>query len=300
MINKDAISSIILGIGRRKLLFWLSDKRYIDIVFWLRFGKTVDWATPKSFNEKIQWLKIYSKDKELTKIVDKKLVKEYIKEKIGEEYVIPTLFSWNSVEEIDFNLLPDQFVLKCNHDSGGVVICKDKNTLDIEAAKHKLKKSLRQNAFWYGREWPYRNVDKCIIAEQYMEDTSGKGALTDYKLHFFSGECKAIMVGQNRFGPNGLENDFYTPEWKHFDLSRGHSHNAEIHSPKPEQLDSMIILGTILAEDYPFVRVDFYVVEGKIYFGELTFFPASGFNPFHPEKWDEVFGEWIKLPPGEQ
>lgn len=274
----------------------VSDEEYLRHMYRYKTGKVLNLENPVTFNEKLQWLKLHDRKPEYVTMVDKYAVKEYVAERIGAEYVIPLLGVWDSAEDIDFQSLPDRFVLKCTHDSGGLVICKDKKKLDVEKARSTLRKSLQHDYFAYGREWPYKNVPHRVIAEQYMEDSDGKGELTDYKLHYFSGDCKAIMVGQNRFGPNGLENDYYTPEWEHFDFTRGHRHNAPEHSPKPPQMDKMIELGKKLALDMPFVRVDFYVINGKIYFGEITFYPASGFNLFHPDEWDRVFGDWIHLP----
>ncbi len=274
----------------------MPDDAYLKRKFKIKMGYELDLENPKTFNEKLQWLKLHDRKPEYTLLVDKFAVKAHIAKTLGPEYIIPTLGDWKSFDEIDFSQLPDRFVLKCPHDSGGLVICKDKAKLNMVAARKKMTRSLKRNFYYWAREWPYKDVPARIFAEQYMEDSAGKGDLTDYKLHFFHGECKAIMVGKNRYGKNGLDNDYYTPEWEHFDFTRGHSHNAEIPNERPEQLDEMLRLGKILAKDYPFVRIDFYVINGKIYFGEITFYPGSGFNAFHPEKWDRIFGDWIRVP----
>lgn len=274
----------------------MDDEEYLIRKYRGVFGKKLDLAHPVTFNEKIQWLKLYDRDPKYTVMVDKYAAKQYVADIIGEEHIIPTIGVWDRAEDVDFDALPDRFVLKCTHDSSGLVICRDKSSLDIAQAREKLARGLRRDYYLRHREWPYRDVPRRIIAEPYMEDHPGKGELTDYKLHFFSGECKAVMVGQNRFGPNGLENDYYTPEWEHFDFTRGKSHNAPVPGKRPEQMDEMLRLGKMLAGDRPFVRIDFYLIEGKIYFGEITFFPASGYNPFHPDKWDRIYGDWIKLP----
>lgn len=295
--TKDNPWRIVLYLNYLGFFRFLSDKTCIKLFYRARLnGKRLNLKNPQTFNEKIQWLKLYDRKPEYTQMVDKYEVKKYIAERIGEEHVIPTLGVWDKFEDIDFNFLPNQFVLKCTHDSGGFVICRDKSCFDKKEAGKKIKRHLKRDYYKYKREWPYKMVKPRVIAEQYMEDTVGKGDLTDYKLHFFSGECKAIMVGQNRFGPGEFGNDYYTPEWEHFDFTRGYSHNAPVRSSKPEQLDEMISLGKKLAMDYPFVRIDLYVVNGKIYFGEITFYPASGFNAFHPEEWDKIYGDWIKLP----
>lgn len=278
----------------------LPDDEYLRRMFRAKMGTELNLDHPRTFNEKLQWLKLHNHRPECTMMVDKYEAKEYVAGIIGEEHIIPTLGIWDRFDEIDFDALPDRFVLKCTHDSGGLVICRDKAVLDMDKARKKIEKSLAYDFFSLGREWPYKHVKRRILAEQYMEDSAGKGDLTDYKLHFFSGECKAVMIGQNRFGANGLDNDYYTPEWEHFDFTRGNSHNAEKLSPRPPEMDEMLRLGKMLAKDEPFVRIDFYVINGKIYFGEITFYPASGFNAFHPEKWDHIFGEWIKIPVDEQ
>lgn len=274
----------------------IPDKPYLQMVFFKHFHRFINWKAPQTFNEKLQWLKIYDRNPFYTKLVDKYAVREYIKDQIGEEYLIPIAGGpWKSADEIDFDALPDRFVLKCTHDSKSVIICRNKAEFDAEASKKSIASHLSRNMFWYGREWPYKNVPPRVIAEQYMEDSDGTGGLTDYKFHFFSGECKAILVIGNRFGANGVEKDFYSTEWEHLDLTRGKSMHSSAETVRPDNLDEMLKLGKILARDYPFVRIDFYNINGKIYFGEITFYPASGFIPFHPDKWDRTFGDWIKI-----
>ena len=272
------------------------DEVYIQLLYFKHFGRFANLNHPKTFNEKLQWLKLHYRKSEMTTMVDKHLVKEYVSNLIGKQYIIPTLGVWNNAENIDFTLLPDQFVLKWNHDSGSVVICKNKKVFDSGKAVQLLAGREKHNGYNYGREWPYKNVSPVIIAEPYMEDFVGKGELTDYKLHFFSGKCKAIMVGKNRFGENGLEDDFYDLDWNHFDFSRGYSRNTSQLTEKPYQLEEMVRIGTVLAKDFPFVRVDFYIISGKVFFGEITFYPSSGFGRFHPDTWDKTFGDWINLP----
>ena len=274
----------------------IPDKPYIMMVYYHHFKKFPNLRHPKTFNEKLQWLKLNDRRAEYTNLVDKYRVKEYVASMIGEEYIIPTLAVWSTPYEIEFSKLPEKYVLKWNHDSGSVVIHNGVNDLNEDETIKVLEKGINRSGYWYGREWPYKNVKPCIFAEKYMEDNNGSGELTDYKLHFFSGECKAIMVGKNRFGKNGLEDDFYTPDWKHFDFSRGYSRNSSTPTKKPMLLDKMIELGSVLAKKYPFVRVDFYLANDRIYFGEITFYPSSGFGRFHPDYWDDVFGEWIQLP----
>ncbi len=260
-------------------------------------GYPLDVMNPKTFNEKLQWLKLHDHNPEYTRMVDKYEAKKYVAETIGEQYVIPTLAVYDRVEDIDFASLPDQFVLKCTHDSGGVVICKDKSKFDIEKAKAKLARGLQRNFYCQTREWPYKNVKPRIIAEQYMSsDDGGSGGLTDYKVHNFNGIPKVILVCRDRFKASGLTEDFYTAEWQHIDLKRPDLNNAIYKEPRPAKFEEMLQLSAALAKKTSFVRTDFYCIDDKIYFGEITFFPASGIKPFEPAAWDDKLGEWLKIP----
>lgn len=229
-------------------------------------------------------------------MVDKYLAKEYVANIIGKQYVIPLYGVWDKLEDVDFASLPNQFVLKWNHDSGSVILCKDKNKLNIEDVRRKLERGTNYSGFWYGREWPYKHVVPKLIAEQYMEDSLECGQLSDYKIHCFNGEPKVIQVITDRFSENGMINDHYYPSWRKLDLVRGDFVSNTKSIPRPKELDEMLELAKILSAGIPYLRTDFYIVDQRIYFGELTFFPASGFTPFHPEKWDQVWGQWIKLP----
>ena len=274
----------------------ISDDVFLRKKFKVKMGKNLDLENPITFNEKLQWLKLFDRKPEYTMMVDKYLVREYVKEKLGEEYLIPLLGVWDSPEEIDFNALPDKFVIKCNHNSGlGMYICKDKNKINIESVKSELKKGLAQNYYLLGREWPYKDVPRKIIAEQYMEDES-TSELTDYKFFCFNGEPKMILVCSNRFSPSGLRENFYDLDWNLLPVQRPKHPNSDNAIKKPETLGEMIRLAKVLAEDIPFSRIDFYNVGNRIYFGEITFFPASGMESFCPEEWDKIFGEWLKLP----
>jgi len=273
-----------------------SDKAYLKLKYRLSMKKKLDLDAPKSFNEKLQWLKLYDRKPEYTVMVDKYLVRQYIAEKIGEEYLIPLLGVWDSPDDIDFDKLPDKFVLKCNHNSGkGMCICKDKSKLDIEKVKQELREGLAQDYYLTGREWPYKDVPRKIIAEQYMEDEKTQ-ELRDYKFFAFDGEVKALFIATDR-QTQGEETkfDFFDMEYNHLDFTNGHP-NASVLPEKPETFDRMKELAAILSKDIPQVRVDFYDVNGKIYFGELTFSHWSGLVPFEPEDWDYTFGSWIKLP----
>ena len=273
----------------------LSDKTFIKIEYRNRMRKKLNLKTPQTFNEKLQWLKIYDRKPIYTTMVDKYEVKNYVADKIGDEYIIPTVGVWDSFDEIDFDSLPDQFVLKCTHDSGGLVICKDKSKLNKEKAKKKIELSLNRNYYYHGREWAYKDVKPRVIAEKYMEDKNSKD-LKDYKFFCFDGKVKAMFIATDRF-TQGVETkfDFYDTNFEHLPFTNGHP-NAECVIEKPKHFEKMKELAEILSKGIPQIRVDFYEIDDEVYFGELTFFHWSGMVPFVPEKWDYVFGEWIELP----
>lgn len=272
----------------------LDDKSYLSRMYRGTIGKKLNLENPTTFNEKLQWLKLNNRRPEYTMMVDKYLVRDYIKDTVGEEYLIPLIGAWDLPEEIDFDVLPEKFVLKCNHNSGtGMCICKDKSKLEISKVKSELKKGLAQDYYLTGREWPYKNVPRKIIAEKYMEDESGE--LKDYKFMCFNGQVKSIFVCSDRFSKAGLHITFFDKEWNVMPFERHYPHLPQ-GLPRPIHLEKMIELAEILSKNIPFVRVDFYEVRGKIYFGELTFFPGSGFEEFSPEDWDYQLGSWLTLP----
>ena len=271
----------------------MDDEKYLKKLYTVNFGKELDLENPKTFNEKLQWLKLYDRKPEYTMMVDKSKVREYVVEKLGEEYLIPLLGVWDDPEEIDFDKLPNQFVLKCNHNSGlGMCICKDKSKLDIKKVKAELKKGLKENFYLRGREWPYKDVPRKIICEKYMVDESGY-ELKDYKIFCFNGEPKALFVATDRMTDTKF--DFFDVEFNHLPFTNGHP-NAEKEIAKPQNLDEMLKAASILSKGIPQVRIDLYNVNGKILFGEMTFSHWSGMVPFEPDEWDERFGEWIVLP----
>jgi hypothetical protein len=256
--------------------------------------KPINFNRVVTFNEKLQWLKLYDHNPQYTTMVDKYKVKQYVADKIGEQYIIPTLGVWNHFDEIDFDKLPNQFVLKCTHDSGGLIICKDKSKLDKKVAKVKIEKSLKRNYYWVGREWPYKDVTPRIIAEKYMQNNSDD-ELADYKFMMFNGEERCAFVCTNRYSGNGLNVTFYDPDWKIMPFER-HYPRSETPIAKPQSYEAMIEFAKKLSKNIPFVRIDFYEINGKPYFGEITFFPGSGFEEFSPDYYDETLGNWIKLP----
>ncbi|MCF0127837.1 MAG: glycosyl transferase [Pseudobutyrivibrio sp.] len=273
----------------------LSDEMYLKLRYKAVFGTKLNLNNPKGYNEKLQWLKLYDRNPQYTMMVDKYEVKQYISGVIGERYIIPTIGVWDSFEDIDFDALPEQFVLKCTHDSGGIVICKDKKCFDINEARSKINKSLKRNFFYEGRQWPYKNVRPRIIAEKYMVDESGY-ELKDYKFFCFNGDPKIMFVATDRTTLNEeTKFDFYDMDFEHLSISNGHPLSTKS-IKKPGTFDEMRELASILAANIPHVRIDFYDINGQIYFGEMTFYHHSGFCPFEPNEWDIKLGEWIDLP----
>ena len=268
-----------------------SDKRYLEIMFPLCTGYKLNLDYPQTFNEKLQWLKLYYHKTEFTFMVDKVESKKNAAKIIGEDHVIPTINVYNNVEEIDFDKLPEKFVLKCTHDSGDLAICKDKLLLNQQEVLKKLKKGLKHNYFYYGREWPYKNVVPRIIAEKYLTD-DGK-EIKDYKIFNFGGEPKIIEVDYNRFIDH--KRQLYTLDWKRIDATYVYPNNDSI-IEKPKQLDQMLDFARKLSKGHPFIRTDFYVVNETVYFGELTFYPECGFGLITPFEFDLEMGHWIKLP----
>jgi hypothetical protein len=268
---------------------------YLKMQYRLRCKKTLNLKQPKTFNEKIQWLKLYDRKPEYTRMVDKYEVRRYISDTIGEEYLIPLLGIWDKPDDIDFGKLPDRFVLKCSHDSGSVVICKNKNKFDITGAKKKLDGFLKRKYYYHGREYPYKNIKGRIIAEKYMVDESGV-ELKDYKLQCFNGEPKIIQVDFDRFSEKHKRN-FYSLDWVYQPFSLLYPTYPEKIIPKPQSLGLMLSLAKELSQGIPYVRVDFYSIEKKIYFGELTFYHGSGYEKFDPPEWDSILGSWINTPP---
>lgn len=285
---------LVRPLASNGLINWMSDETYIKLVFKSTFGYELDLNNPKTFSEKLQWLKLYNRRPEYTMMVDKYRVREYIREKIGDEYLIPLLNVWDSVEEIDFDVLPNQFVLKCNHDQGSIVICKDKVHFDIDAAKQKLARKLKRNHYWSIREWPYKNVKPCIICERYMQDDGGKEELSDYKVLCFNGEPKLIEVHRGRFA-GGHTQDFYDTDWNKTVFNQPDVPMSDEVMDKPVFADKMLGLSRKLSAGIPHVRVDWYYTNGHLYFSELTFYDASGFDPFEDNQ-DAEIGSWLVLP----
>lgn len=288
------LSSIALFLLHRTAILW-PDEIFLKMKFRLMMGKRLDLKNPKTFNEKLQWLKLYNRRPEYTTMVDKFAVKQYVADKIGEQYIIPTLGVWDSVDDIDWDSLPNQFVLKTTHGGGGggVVICKDKSVFNKKQAIRRLKESMDSDIYTLFREWPYKDVPKRIIGEQYMTD-EGK-SLVDYKVHNFNGKPRFILVCRNRFHGSPMIDDFYSTDWKLLNVRRPGHPQSDVPQEPPVNLQEMLDLAEKLSKNIPFLRTDFYVVNGNVYFGELTFFPATGMSKFEPTEWDDVFGSWLEL-----
>ena len=289
---------IIAALARRGMFRWLTDQQYLGLIYRMRIGKKLNLKQPASFNEKLQWLKIHERKPEFTRMVDKYEAKKYVAERIGEQYIIPTLGVWDRFEDIDFKTLPNQFVLKCTHDSGGLVICTDKSKLDMAAAKKKITRALKKNYYYLGREWPYKNIKPRIIADQFLND-GNKKELIDYKVLCFNGKAKCIFTCTDRFSEDGLKVTFYDLDWNRMPFERHYPADRKAISA-PKSLNVMIDLAEKLARDLTFVRIDFYEADGKPYFGEITLSPGSGCEEFTPDEWDYRLGDWIRLPEREE
>lgn len=282
----------------RKIRPLLNDKLYLQLRYFFYVGERLNLKNPQSFTEKIQWLKLYNRKSEYTKMVDKYAAKDYVASIIGYQYVIPTIGIWNHPEEIDWNQLPNQFVLKTTHGggSGGVVICKDKTTFDRQDAINRLMKSMKADIYQSYAEWPYKNVEKRIIAEKYVEPEEGYDELSDYKFYCFNGKPLYCQVIRDRHTCETI--DFYDMQWQHQEfvgLNPNLKNGSKI-VPKPLKLSTMIEICEKLSNNIPFVRIDLYSIKDKVLFGESTFYPASGFGRFEPKKWNRKLGELIVLP----
>lgn len=283
---------LFIPLAARGFFRWMDDETFLKISYWVRGKGKLDLKNPKRFNDKLQWIKVNDHNPLYTKLVDKYEVKDYVSKIIGKEYVVPLLGIYSSEEEIDFSKLPSQFVLKCTHGSKCNVICKDKSNLSVVKTRKDIKKWLHMNWYDYGREWPYKNVTPRVLAEEYVEDESGE--LKDYKVLCFEGKPYLIQIHMGRFGKIHTQ-DYYDIYWNKLDIIQG-SVMSDKTLPKPDFLDEMISLSGKLAKGLHEVRVDWYHANGKLIFGEMTFFDASGFDDFEPDEWNEKLGSMINVP----
>lgn len=291
---------IILRALRAKISRAIPDPLYLKIRYRAECGKKLRLKNPVTFNEKLQWLKLYNRKPEYTMMADKYGVRKYVADTVGEKYLVPLIGVWNRVEEIDFSDLPDRFVLKCTHDSGGLVICRDKSKLDMAAAKMILNRSLQKNHYYTAREWPYKNIVPRIIGEVYLDDRPADQypddttpVLNVYKIFCFHGMPKFLVYTVDR--GEDVRYDYFDMDFNRIDMSAGYE-KAGYTIVKPLNFEKMKSVAARLAQGICHVRVDLHNISGTIYFNEMTFFNWAGYQPFIPEKWDELLGSWLDLP----
>jgi len=282
-------------LASKKMSHLIPDKTFLRLLYRANYGKKLDLKNPRGFNEKLQWLKLYARDPAYTEMVDKYAVKEMMKERMGQEYVIPTYGVWERFEDIDFDTLPNQFVLKCTHDSGSVIICRDKATFDKETAREKIRAKMKNHIYWNYREWPYKIVRPRILAEAYMED-KGSDELIDYKFYCFGGEPKFLYVSQGLSNKETATISFLTMDWQFAPYERCDYPPMAQLPEKPRTFDKMVEFAKKLSAGIDFLRVDLYEINGKLYFSELTFSPCAGFMPFKNPEHDLEVGKMLILP----
>lgn len=276
---------------------FINEKNFLEYLYYLYERKRIDlsyenYQTLELFNEKLQWLKLYDQNPLYSILADKVAVKDWVKSKIGEEFVIPTIGIFKNEKEIDFDTLPQKFVVKCNHNSGlGMYICKDKTKFNKNKILRDLNKGLKEKFYKRNAELVYKNIEPKIIVEKLIETENGED-LKDYKFFCFNGEPKYIEVDSDRFTTH--KRDFYNEKWEKLDLAICYPPTNQLNTP-PENFSKMLTLASILSKDIPFVRVDFYNTRGKIYFGEMTFFHGGGFEKFSSQSWEKQFGSHIDI-----
>lgn len=295
MTQNSLLRSIAVSLVYHTSVIW-TDVHYLSAMYFLNTGKKLDLNCPKTFSEKLQWLKLFNRNPEYAIMADKVRVKEWVAKRIGDEYLIPTIGVWESADDIDFDSLPDKFVIKCNHNSGtGMCICRDKSQLDVEKVRKGLHSGLKENYYLHNREWPYKDIPRRIIAEEFLEDNGTKGDLADYKFYCFNGVPKFCQVIRDRSTNETI--DIYDNEWNLMPFIGLNPKVSNGLTPvkKPESLSQMLDICRTLSYGIPFCRIDLYSVNGRCYFGEVTFFPNGGFGSFRPEEWNERLAELIHL-----
>lgn len=273
----------------------LPDAPYLKLMYYFQTGKRLNLEHPKTFNEKLQWLKVYDRKPEYTTMVDKYAVKEYLANIIGNEYIIPTYGVWDNPEKIEWDKLPSQFVLKTTHGGGGkgVIICSDKEKLDKAEAVRQLQAAMKHNFYKNFREWPYKDVKHRVIAEEYLSEEGEEGGIKDYKFYCFNGKPLYCVVISGRW--KGVVNDYFDMDWVHQNITLKGIPFAKTPPAKPKNFETMRELAAKLSAGHPHLRVDFYEVNSKLYFSELTFFSSSGFGQFTPDECDQLWGDLINL-----
>ena len=285
----------VSSLAARGVFNWMSDEPYLKMVYRARMKKQLNLNDPRTYSEKLQWLKLHYRHSKQVILADKVAVRDFVADAIGDDYLIPKIGVYECVKNIPWDMLPQRFVLKCSHASTANIVCSDKRKLDIPLAKRQLKHWMQKSWFWYGREWPYKHIKPRILAEHFIDD-GHKTGLVDYKFFCFYGEPKALFVARDRQSQEEeTKFDFYDLDWNWLPIINGHPNSMEA-MERPVALEEMIELSKVLSHGFPHVRVDWYYANGKIYFGEMTFYHFSGFTPFVPESWDKTFGDWLKLP----
>ena len=281
---------LLLYLCNYRIYNWMPDKMYLKYIYRLMTGKKLRLDPPVTFNEKIQWLKLYDRKEIYSSLVDKYEVRQYIAQRIGEKYLVPLLGVWDSQEDVDFNSLPQQFVLKPTHTSGNVLICRDKDTLDQDATRQQMREWLKRDYFWGQREWPYKNTTPRIIAEKMIDEK-----IVDYKFYCFNGEPKLLYLSRGLEDHATAEISFFDLELKKLPFGRSDYRPYDVDPEKPDNFAEMLSIARELAKDFKFMRVDLYSVGGNTYFSELTFHPCSGYMPFEPQEYDEILGGMLNL-----
>lgn len=281
---------IILSLGNHGLVKWMPDKLFITLAYQARMGKKLNWNELRTFNEKLQWLKLYDRKPIYKQYVDKFEVRKIVAKTIGEEYLIPLIGIYNTWDEIDIYKLPNKFVIKCTHDSGSVIICKDKSTFNFKLARKKICKAMKKDFYWHSREWPYKDLKPRIIIEEFLEDEKNLGLL-DYKMQCFGGKFDNTLVCKNRFDNEGVKYFYFDKEWKLLPYSIHQEQYKNLKEFRPKNYELMITMAEKLSANIPELRVDFYEVNGKVYFGELTFFSSGGCDTTITEKADLILGQ---------
>lgn len=291
ILNPDLRFSYMTKLGFHKSM---SDERFVRKSFELRMGKKVNLENPVTLNDKLQWLKLHDRRPIYTIMADKYRAREYITEKIGSEYTVPLYGVWKNVDDIDFDSLPDSFVIKCNHDCGGLSICRDKNTFDVESAKKKLSRSMSRNYYTIGREWQYKNIKPVILAEKLLFNSDGS-PLVEYDFFCFNGNVRMVSCAWGERDRGEVHyNDFYDEHFNRLDLNCYYPSSDVIHE-KPVWFDQMKELAVKLAGDRAFLRVDIYVCDNRPYIGELTFHHWGGMGAYEPIEWNSTLGSWLDI-----
>ena len=279
---------------RKGVTDWVPDELHLKLLYRAIFDRWPDFNHPQGFNEKLQWLKLHDHNPLYPLLVDKYRVKQWVSDRIGEKYVTKTYGSWERPEDIDFGILPEKFVLKTNHDCGGVAICEERDSFDFESAKRKLNEHLRSDYYKKWREWPYKSVKPLVFAEEYLEPDTGADDLFDYKFLCFDGSPKLVELHRGRFGSH--TQDIYDAQWNRVELSDWGYPQSKETLEKPDRFEEMLSLSKMLSDGFPHVRVDWYLTHGRLLFGEMTFYDGAGFCAFEDYADDLKLGSLLNLP----